>query len=291
VTGPTISVVVAGAGSASGLEACLQSLAAQIPPHGVDVVVVAAAGDGSAQLVARLFPDFRVVAVAAPALVPERWAAGIRATAGDVVALTTEHCVPAKDWLSAIAAAHASPVAAVGGAIEPDDEGRRLDWAIYFCRYSRYMLPLRAGPVADLAADNASYRRRELDRVQDAWRDGFWESSVHEELRGQGRALVLDPAIVVHHQRSFSLGGFLRQRLIHGQHYARRRIRGAPGRRALYLAASPVIPLVLAARIARVVLGKGRHRLALLRAAPLLLLFLLAWTLGEALGYLRGPAR
>lgn len=291
VTGPTISVVVASTGPGSALEACLESLAAQMPAHGVDVVVVGASGDGHAQLVGRRFPDFRIVAVAAGALVPELWAAGIRATAGDVVALTTAHCVPAKDWLSAIAAAHASPVAAVGGAIEPDGEGRPLDWAIYFCRYSRYMLPLPAGQVADLAADNASYRRAELEGVGNAWRDGFWEASVHEELRRRGRALALDPSIVVRHRPSFSLGGFLRQRLLHGQHYARRRIRGAPGRRALYLAASPAIPLVLAARIARVVLGKRRHRLALLRAAPLLLLFLLAWTLGEALGYLRGPAR
>lgn len=287
VTGPTISVVVASTGPGSALEACLESLAGQMPAHGVEVVVVAGAAD--AGLAGR--PDVRIVPVAAGGLVPELWAAGIRATSGDVVALTTAHCVPAKDWLAAIAAAHDSPVAAAGGAIEPDDGGRPLDWAIYFCRYSCYMLPLPAGAVVDLAADNASYRRAELERVQDAWREGFWESPVHEELRRRGRALVLDPSIVVHHRPSFSVGGFLRQRLLHGQHYARRRIRGAPGRRALYLAAAPVIPLVLAARIARAVLGKRRHRLALLRAAPLLLLFLLAWTLGEALGYLRGPAR
>lgn len=37
--------------------------------------------------------------------------------------------------------------------------------------------------------------------------------------------------------------------------------------------------------------GKGRYRAALLRCSPLLLLFLLAWSSGELIGYLRGRGK
>jgi len=60
-------------------------------------------------------------------------------------------------------------------------------------------------------------------------------------------------------------------------------------RRALYIALSPAIPLVFLARIARQVFGKRRNRTKLILALPALVIFLLAWSSGELLGYLRGP--
>ena len=56
--------------------------------------------------------------------------------------------------------------------------GDLVSWAIYFCRYSRYMLPLKEALVDDFAADNASYKRSILDRYQ----------TVRERLLGIGGA-------------------------------------------------------------------------------------------------------
>ena len=56
--------------------------------------------------------------------------------------------------------------------------GDLVSWAIYFCRYSRYMLPLKEALVDDFAADRASYKRSILDRYQ----------TVRERLLGIGGA-------------------------------------------------------------------------------------------------------
>ena len=54
--------------------------------------------------------------------------------------------------------------------------------------------------------------------------------------------------------------------------------------RARIVAAAPLVPLVLVARVARRVWPLGRYRRHLLRAVPWLLLFASAWALGEAAG-------
>jgi hypothetical protein len=101
--------------------------------------------------------------------------------------------------------------------------------------------------------------------------------------------LLFEPGIVVVHKKSFGVSGFVKQRFLHGMEFGRDRVaRCSAVSRVAYIGLSPAIPVVLLARITRRVFGKGRHRAALLRCSPLLLLFLLAWSSGELVGYLRG---
>ena len=58
------------------------------------------------------------------------------------------------------------------------------------------------------------------------------------------------------------------------------------GRRAVYVAPSPLLPLVLVPRKARDVFAKGRNRAAFLRALPAMTLLLVWWAAGELVGYL-----
>jgi len=287
---PALSVVVAALEASRGVDAALGPLVAQAVPAGVEVLVVDGAG-GAADLVRTRFPGVGVVPGRPSALVPELWAAGIRASRGEIVALTTTHCIPDEEWLARIGEAHRAGVAAVGGAIEHEGTAGIVGWAVYFCRYSAYMPPLREGPVAELAADNASYKRADLDRCAESWRQGFWEPAVHAALRQAGRPLWLAPSVLVRHRPAFRIGGFARQRFRHGRQFGgARAARLGPGRRALYVALSPAIPCLLLARIARNVLVRRRHRTRLLLALPLVALFVGAWSCGELIGYLRGPA-
>src|SRR5216683_3197838 len=80
-----------------------------------------------------------------------------------------------------------------------------VDWAVYFCRYSQYMLPFERGPVREIAGDNASYKRTHIERYRHVWRNGFWELAIHAELRKAGLPLLLVPSVVVFHHRSFGL--------------------------------------------------------------------------------------
>ena len=289
---PPFSIVVASHNARASAADCLESIRRQAGSE-TEVLVVDNSTDGTADVLRERFPELPLLRLPPSALIPELWAAGIRASHGDLVAITTAHCVPCERWMATMLDALAGPAAGVGGAIDNDPEGTAVDWAVYFCRYAAYMPPVREGFAAEIAGDNAAYKRRAIDACAGVWRDGFWEAAVHAELRQAGERLWLAPAALVCHKRSFDFAGFLRQRFVHGMRYGRDRRReiGGAGRwlRAL---TSPLIPAVLLFRIVRQVRRKRRHGKELARALPFVLAFLAAWTSGELIGTLRGsPSR
>ena len=282
--GVTISIVVACHDARNTVVDCLESIRRQAG-RDAEVLVVDNSSDGTAEVVRARFPDVAVSRVPPAALVPELWAAGIRASRGDILAITTAHCVPRDGWLAAMMEAMARPVAGVGGAIDNDPRASVVDWAVFFCRYAPYMPPIEEGFVAEIAGDNAAYRRSAIAACANAWSDGFWEATVHAELRRRGDRLWLAPDAVVCHQRSFAFTAFLRQRFVHGRRHGRDRCREL-GFAARWLRAlgSPLVPAVMLARIVRHVRRKRRGGHELIRALPFVLAFLAAWTFGEAIG-------
>lgn len=285
-----ISVVVASHNARMSIEECLAVLVAQRRETGAEILVVDNSTDGTTEIVRERFPDLKLVVEPPSAFIPELWGIGIRQSVGDIVVITTAHCIPDKDWLTRILKAHEAPAPAIGGAIENDESASIVDWAIYFCRYSPYMPPLREGFVSEIAGDNASYKRMYIDRCQNVWGNGFWEPAVHAELKKAGLSLLLVPSIVIHYKRSFGFLSFIKQRFQHGMQFGGERAsRLSMPKRVLYIVFSPTIPLMFLARITRQVLTKRRHVEKLLMAFPILVLFLLAWACGELVGYLRGP--
>jgi hypothetical protein len=257
-----------------------------------DVIVVDNSTDGTPQLIRARFPGIKLVTQPRSALIPELWKAGIQQSSAEIVALTTAHFVPRHDWLGQVLKAHRCPLPAVGGAIESDASSRAVDWAVYFCRYSPYMLPFEEGFVAEIAGDNASYKRAYIERCQEAWQAGFWEPAVHAELKKAGFQLWLTPSIIISHKRSFGFLSFMKQRFRHGMQFGgERACRCSVPTRLIYLLASPAIPIVFLLRITGRVVAKRRHVGRLLMAYPILALFLMAWSFGEMLGYARGGKR
>jgi len=287
---PGLSVVIASDRADVTLRECLESIVAQAESDSVQVLVVGGSGDGDAARVAWRFPGVEHAEGPSGALVPQLWALGIARCRAPIVALTSARCVPGPGWVTAIRRAHGAP-AAVGGAIEPDPEGDLRAWAVFFCRYAAHLPTRPAGPVAELAADNASYRRQDLEACRDAWADGFWEPPVHAALRARGVPLRFEPDIVVRHRGRPAPGTFLRQRMRHGRAYgAWRAGTEHAGARALRVLASPAVPALLLGRIVRRVWPTVRYRWRLLASLPLVSVFIGAWTLGEVLGGLWGSA-
>ncbi len=287
---PDLSVVIASDRADATLRECLESILSQAESGSVQVVVVDGSGDGGAARVTCRFPGGGRADGAPGALVPHLWALGLARCRAPIVALTIARCVPGPGWLTGIRRAHRAP-AAVGGAIEPDPEGDLRAWAVFFSRYAAHLPTRPAGSVAELAADNASYRWEDLEACRHAWSAGFWEPPVHAALRERGVPLRFDPGIVVRHRGRPELGPFLWQRVRHGRAYGAWRAgteRGAS--RALRVLASPAIPPLLLGRIVRRVWPTARYRGRLLASLPLVTLFVGAWTLGEVLGGLQGPA-
>jgi hypothetical protein len=219
-------------------------------------------------------------------LVPEQWRDGIDGADGEIVCLTISAMRPGPGWLDT-AWRLSREADAVGGAIEPGDDLRLRDWAEYFCRYARDMLPFPARETVDFPGDNAVYRREALRATHDVFRDGFWELEVNRALRAKGYRLRHSPELVVHQARSAGFRAFIRQRLVHGRKYGRQRGAGfSTARNLLGIPAAAVVPAVLLARTFREVFSRRRLRLRLVAAAPLLLAYDVAWAVGEAAGHL-----
>jgi glycosyltransferase involved in cell wall biosynthesis len=287
---PEVSIVVAAHQGPSALERCLaavESEIASLPELAVETLVVAAGSETARAARSRANRSVRVIELPRTASVPELRGAGLREARGAVVALLEDHLRPAPGWLAALVSRHrrCPTTLAVGGAVDPVDTGRSVDWAAYFCEYGAHMGPLEPGPARSLTAANAAYKREALACFGDL---AEWETLWHARLLERGHELLAEPSMVVLHERRFAPGEFLRQRIRYGRQYASIRSRHlSVFERAARAATFPLLPLVLATRLGRSVLTKRRHRAAFFRALPWTFLFLAAWAVGEAAGYCR----
>ena len=277
--------IVVGSRAGEGDEGqCLAALSSQV--DGVEVIVVR---DREG---APLPTWVTTAATRAGGLVPELWATGLRLAGGDVVALTAATMIPGPDWVDQTLKLHAQGRVAVGGPIEPGPSMRWVDWAVYFCRFSPYALPVARSDALEVAADNGSYRRSALTPHADLYEAAFLEPFVHRALRADGHAVTVVPdrvARVAGHQR---LRPFLGLRFRHGRHHGRQRAAGTSRGRILAAAAStPLVPPLMTVRAARAIFAKRRLRARFVLAAPLVLVCYSAWALGELAGRLDAVVR
>lgn len=280
-----LSVVLASQNALTSVSDCLKTLENQA--EDIEIIVVDNSTDDTAKIIERDFPNVKLINAAKEKLIPELWGIGIKNSTGEYVALTTTHFVPSDNWIAETLLANEADYAGIGGAIENDAAAGLVSWAVYFCRYSPYMLPFEKAEVEDFAADNASYRRRDLQFVEAAMSDGFWENFVHQQMRKADMKLLKTPRIVVYHRDSFTFSGFMNQRFHHGKQFGNTRAAQMPiATRLVYAALSPVIPFLYLYRIIGRVFAKKRNIGKLVLASPILTLFLLSWSAGEFSGYL-----
>lgn len=285
---PAVSIVVAAVNPRETMARWLAAITPQAARHAVEVLIAAGDADASAIRLDEAARFARVVSVSGDPLVPLLWGAGITAARAPIVAITITACEPADGWLDAIVAAHRAPDAGIGGTIDLRDKPGLVDRALHLVRYTPYLPPQAAGPVAEIAGDNGTYKRAALE----AWmapiaRDGFWESEFHRHLHAHGESLRLDPGIRVTHAGSYSAAGFSRQRFAHGRLFGRARREGrSQTARWLRAATAPAIPPAMLARALRSVARRGRLDARTMAAVPLALWFLCCWAAGEATGLL-----
>jgi hypothetical protein len=137
-----------------------------------------------------------------------------------------------------------------------------------------------------------TYRRELLERFRDTTAEGRWEDHLHQAFRSAGVGLLSVPDIRVLHKKHYTVGEYTYQRYVYARAYAGMRVQGAPlARRLATGAAAFVLPVLLGYRILTRALSGPTPPAEVLRAAPLLLLFVSAWAAGEVVGYWRGPGR
>lgn len=289
---PGISVVVGSLESARSIEDCLASIyrneTAATP---LEVIVVDASRDKTARIARDAFPHAHVVQLPPGTLTPVLWAEGIRRASGDCVGLTTGHCIVPSTWVSALSSHLTATCAGAGGPLDLAPDASLVDAAVYFLRYSAFMSgdESHAREVPELPGDNAMYSRPNLERLNGMFAHGFWEPEFHRVLHEEGKTLMLVPAAAASFTRSFPIGVISAHRFAHGRHYGSWRVREGGQSFVRVVLASPLVPFVLAARIARRVLRRPRYRWRFVAASPLVLWLAACWAAGEAAGAMEAP--
>jgi hypothetical protein len=285
----SLSAVVASNRSASLLRACLRSLMPQCTAFGAQVIVARPGSVAELADLAREWPGVEFVPAPTGADIPVLRGIGLRASRGDLVALTEDHCLPAPDWLEVLQRECGPSTVALGGGMGNAQTKRAVDWAAYYSDYGFYDASRPPGNDSLLTAANVVYRRVVVDDVASGALLGEWENVVHDRLAARGLELRFAADALVRQNRTHGFAEFIRDRFEHGRDYARYRLVQQPDRnRWLSVMACAPLPLLLTWRVGRAA-GRGAPG-AFLRALPWTFMFLAAWSLGEAAGYLSGPS-
>lgn len=288
---PALSVVIASVNGYQHIARCLDSLAKQRTRECAEVIVVEGSGDDTPRRVIEKYPWAIVIPPSTPRPIPELRSIGIRLARADIIVTTEDHCLFNEDWYEKILEAHRTyPDPAIGGAVENGSSKRLVDWAVYICEYSKFMLPFPSGPGTDLPGPNVSYKRDILKKLcSDLIERGVWENVLHERLLSAGMRLRMDPSIVVYHAKTFGCWEFLAQRYYFGRSFAAGRVAQATLlNRAFFVGISPFLLPLFLWRYARCFYGKQRFGKEFIKALPLLVIFALAWSVGEFFGYAFG---
>lgn len=209
---------------------------------------------------------------------------GVARSTAPVIALLEGDCVPAPGWFDALA--QMTPAAAVGGAIEPGDFSRGVDWAAYFAEFGRYMLPLPKR-TPQLPGANVVYRRAALPDPQQLQADGFYETFINSSI---GDSHPTNSALVVRHERTWTLTTILATRFNHGRGFASLRTRGSSfAKRLPFMLLSIALPLVLIARVAGEPFKRRRLVARTIVTLPWIIALSVSWAAGEFAGYAAGP--
>ncbi|MGA8217853.1 MAG: glycosyltransferase [Solirubrobacterales bacterium] len=283
-----LSVVVASVNGFPYIGGCLDALRLHCPS--AEVIVADWTDEETRRRVREGWPGVRLISFDGPMSVPELRAAGMAAAAAPHVAVIEDHCLVRDGWEERILAAHEDGHPVVGGAVH-NGAPRIRDWAAFLCEYSEHMDPMTGGPAETLVGMNVSYDRSSIAAMQDLLDEGRWETWLHPHLQSRGFELHCDPEVVVDHAKDFGVREFLSQRYHYARSHAGMRNPELGWRRVIYALGSPALVPLLYARIARNVIRKRRYRGKLLAATPLMLLYLCAWALGEAVGYAFGGGR
>lgn len=295
---PAASVIVLGYDVASTIRRALASLARQTCPERFEIVVVWSGDDETPRIVAREFPDVRLVG--RPARLPTGAARnlGIAHASGEVIAFLAGDCEADPDWLRHRLAAHRAGFDCVGGSVvcaEPAGIVARashlLEYAI--CPSSRPREVVEDEPIYNLSFRREIFARHGLYEPAVA---GGEDSLFNWRLVQAGEKCLFDPRIRTIHPGPDGLLEFLRHQFWHGAWLARIcRDYDFPGTRGYGIRGRCRLMCVYpAVRLVRLVRRIRRWQPHLVRAtvflSPLLLLGILAATLGLLRGWLSEPA-
>lgn len=290
--GPVLSVILASTAPLPQAPIALGPLLRAAHPRPVQVLLAHTGADDAPPAWAPAWPGLAFLRLPPGTGLPALLGAALERARGDILGILDARCAVDAGWVSAVLAAHETRDPVIGGAVEPDAVDGATAWAAYFSDYGRFMRPFARGTAVHVPGVNVTFKRSALAEGREYVEGEFWKSYWCRRLQAAGIELIVDPAIVVGYRRTVSPGAFLAERFHHGRCFAGMRLRElSTVRRLVYVAGTPALPFLFCARILGAVLPKRRHRAALGRALPAIVLGTVAWAVGELCGYLAGAGQ
>ena len=254
------------------------------------IVLPAAARNESIESTFEGFAGIKYVELDTIHPIPRSRAAGIRASSAPVIFLGETHSFPNPELAESLIAAHESDYDAVVPALSNANPESAWSWASFLMDYGTWHETQPKGEIGGGPTWNVAYRKSLLteidDRLDVAMEHGD-ELSVW--LRGRNARTYFEPRARLAHANVERFRDWIEQRFILGVLVAAsRRRRWTMSRRLVYVAGSPLIPLVILYRLRSTVRSLLARGTLPARAVPALVLGTVVRTAGEALGYLRG---
>lgn len=285
-----LSVIIPSVNGLPSIEECLTAMEKQRGSIDAEIIVVDSNNDGTAEYISKNFPRVKLLKLNERRGIPELRALGMASSTGDILIVIEDHCIVPENWFLEIVKAHDSEYEVIGGAVENGSTERLIDWAVFLCEYSSFMLPIFAGEAEFITGNNTSYKRKVIEQLDETIKRDYWEYFLHTELKRAGVKFFAAPSIVVSHKKEFGFFYFLSQRFHYSRSFAAmRRRKSSRAKQLVQLFYVPVLPFFMTWRITRNVLQKKRHYKELFLSLPLLVIFMLSYALGEFIGQLFGP--
>jgi hypothetical protein len=276
------------------IERGLASLCAQTARGRIEVVLVSLSGETLDVDRGRLdgFAGHRLVEPGVAVSLAAGRALGVRAARARYVHIGETHAFPHPDWAERIIESLDETWTAIVSGLENANANGAISWANLLTDYGPWLAHLPGGEIGSTPPYNTAFERsfalQAVDVSEDAFSGGY---DLMALLRDGGHRILFQPAARIDHVNVSRASQWLGQRYTAARARAGLRCRDWPkSRRLAYALATPLIPVILAARLARPLLAAERAWRLPRLTAPAMLVGLAAAACGELTAFITGES-
>ena len=216
------------------------------------------------------------------------YGAGLSDARQPFVAFTDASTAPLPGWRAAAVAALDGGASVVGGPVLPHGACSATCFAGFVAEYGPHAVPPFLSAGGDVAANNVAYERRVLVDVVGEGGD-VWKSLVNGRLAARGYRPVVADGMRVESVKHYGWRDVTATRVAHGRLYgSQRAATWSVPRRWATATAAVAVPALAFCRLRSAMRRDEALRRRFTSSAPLVLVAVTAWALGESVGYVSG---
>jgi hypothetical protein len=290
---PQMSVLLVTPDNYQTIRKTIKHLRAQTVKDRLEIVIVAPSREELGLIESDFagFHGYQVVEVGEIQILANAKAAAVLQAIAPIVAFAEDHCFPEPEWAEALIATHRMGHAAVGPLMRNANPATSLSRAGHFVHYGCCIQPTLRGQCENLPWHNTSYKRHLLLEYGSELESMLIvEGILFDDLRAKGHTLYFEPAAQTNHVNFSILSSYVRHAFWGGRLFGAMRAQKkhwSVWRRLVYIAGSPLIPVIRFYKTVQRIrlVGKGRLLPGII---PAVLTGLIPHALGEATGYAFG---